>query len=111
MRSDHLLLPMHRRRKAAPVYGSYSDPVRGLTTIHAAVASRSTLGREGQIVTRVEEPDNSPFLESKCYGERRLARDEVLSKEGGLEWALERRDDFGRHHQPSSTLLLRDVGA
>lgn len=90
------------------IFGSgpwFSDDSRGCwLTLHAWVA-------EGQIVARVEEPDNSPFPESECYGERRLTRHEVFSRQGGLDWAIERRNDFVRHHQPSSVFLLGGVGA
>ena len=83
----------------------FNDDPRGCwLTLHTSVA-------EGQIIAKVEEPDDSPFLEGECYGERRLTRDEVLSKPGGVEWAIMRRDDFIRHHQPSFAFLLRDVAA
>lgn len=66
---------------------------------------------EDKVIAKVEEPDNSPFSESDCYGERCLTRNEVLSKQGGLEWAIERRDDFVRHHQPSKAFLRGVIGA
>jgi len=83
----------------------FSDHPRACwLTLHTWIA-------EDKVIAKVEEPDNSPFSESDCYGERCLTRNEVLSKQGGLEWAIERRDDFVRHHQPSKAFLRGVIGA
>ena len=83
----------------------FSDDSRGCwLTLHTWVA-------EDNVIAKVEEPGNSPFSESDCHGERRLTRNEVLAKHEALEWAIARRDDFVRHHQPSSAFLLGGVGA
>jgi len=62
---------------------------------------------ESEIIARVEDPDHSPFTDQHVYGEQRLTRDQVLSKQGGLEWAVERREDFIRGHPPSAAFLLQ----
>jgi len=83
----------------------FVDDSRGCwLTLHTWIA-------EDSVTAKVEEPDNSPFSESGCFGERCLTRNEVLSKQGGLEWAIERRDDFVRHHQPSKAFLLGGIDA
>ena len=60
---------------------------------------------ETDVVTRIEDPSESPFWPSHPESERYLTRDEVLSQEGGKEWAIERRLDFERHHDETSAFL------
>lgn len=57
------------------------------------------------VVTRIEDPDESPFWKWPRDDARYLTRAEVLSQEGGKEWAINRRLDFEKHHQPTEAFL------
>ncbi len=63
------------------------------------------------VVTRIEDPDKSPFWRWEKRTDRYLTREEVLSQEGGKDWAIDRRLDFEAHHQPTVHFLLRPSGA
>jgi hypothetical protein len=54
------------------------------TTLHMWV-------RDKEVVTRIEEPQDSPFWVNRDESSRYLTRDEVLSRQGGRDWAIDRR--------------------
>lgn len=56
-------------------------------------------------ITRIEDPEESPFWPSHDEGERYLTRLEVMSQDGGKEWAINRRLDFEDHHEPTAAFL------
>lgn len=83
----------------------FQDDSRGCwVTLHSWVSSEN-------VIAKVEEPEQSPFTEQHAFEERRLSREEVLSQNGGLEWAIERREDLLRLHPESSRFLLGKHGA
>jgi hypothetical protein len=78
----------------------FQDDTRGCwVTLHSWVASDS-------VIAKVEEPECSPFTAQHAFEERRLSREEVLSQNGGLQWAIERREELLRLHPESSRFLL-----
>jgi hypothetical protein len=60
---------------------------------------------ETDVVTRIEDPSESPFWASHQESERYLTREEVLSREGGKEWVIGRRLDFVSHHNMTNAFL------
>ena len=66
---------------------------------------------DGNVIARIEEPQESPFSDADVFGERRLSRAEVLAQEGALNWAIERRDDLVQLHEPTRNFLNRAVAA
>lgn len=61
---------------------------------------------DGNLVTRVEEPGDSPFRPEDVFDERLLTRAEVMSHDGGLQWAMERGEQFAVEHRPTSDFFL-----
>jgi hypothetical protein len=83
----------------------FKDDLRGCwLNLHTWIA-------EGKVIGRIEEPEESPFLEGDVFGERRLTRAEVLAQEGALDWAIARRDELVQLHEPTRNFLNRAVGA
>lgn len=60
---------------------------------------------DDDLILRVEDVENSPFDQGDIFGEKFLRRDEVLGKDGVLEWAVKRRDDILEVHVPSNEFL------
>lgn len=60
---------------------------------------------EDNVVTRIEDPEESPFWRWERRQDRYLTREEVLSHEGGKEWAIDRRLDFEEHHVATADFL------
>jgi hypothetical protein len=80
----------------------FEDDARGCwLTLHSWVTSES-------VTAKIEDPEYSPFLAEHVFDERRLSRQEVLSKAGALEWAIERREELLRLHPESWQFLLGD---
>jgi len=50
------------------------------------------------LVTRIEDPEESPLWPSRDRAYRYLLREEVLAQDGAKEWAIGRRLDFEKHH-------------
>lgn len=63
---------------------------------------------DGKLVLRVADSSESPFRSQHIFDEHFLTRDDVLGKEGGLEWAIARRDDLLRLHKQSFDFLYLD---
>jgi hypothetical protein len=66
--------------------------------------------KEDNLVTRVENPEDSPFPKLFEFSERLLTREEVLSQEGGKEWAFEVHDSLQTEHGDISTFILGLAG-
>ena len=62
---------------------------------------------ENEVITRIEDPEKSPFWPSRSETVRYLSRDEVLRRSGAKEWAIERRLDFEREHLATAEFLER----
>lgn len=61
---------------------------------------------DGSVIAQVKDVQDSPFTQEHAYQERFLLRSEVLSKDGALDWAIERREDLIRAHAPTRSFLL-----
>lgn len=61
--------------------------------------------KEAEVITRIEDPNESPFWPSHSDEERYLTREEVLSQDGGKEWAINRRLDFEKHHEETAAFI------
>lgn len=59
------------------------------------------------LVTRIEDPEESPFWASRNRVYRYLSREEVLAQNEAKEWAIGRRLDFENHHSPTGQFLRR----
>ena len=59
------------------------------------------------LVTRIEDPEESPLWPSLNQSYRYLLREEVLAQDGAKEWAIGRRLDFENHHAPTGEFLRR----
>lgn len=78
----------------------FNDDPRGCwITLHSWVSPEGVVGK-------IEEPEASPFTDEHVFRERRLTRSEVLSQNGALEWAIDRRDELLSHHPPSYKFFL-----
>ena len=66
---------------------------------------------EENVITRIEDPQKSPFWHWQDSSDRYLTRDEVLSQEGGKDWAINRRLDFENHHPATAQFLRGDERA
>ena len=60
---------------------------------------------DDNVVTRIEDPEESPLWPSRNREFRYLSREEVLAKDGAKEWAIGRRLDFENHHSPTEQFL------
>jgi hypothetical protein len=60
---------------------------------------------EETVTTRIEDPQKSPFWPSRDELCRYLTRDEVMEREGGKDWAIQRRLDFENHHPATQEFL------
>ena len=60
---------------------------------------------DGNVVTRIEDPEESPLWPSRNQAYRYLSREEVLAQDGAKEWAIGRRLDFENHHSPTEQFL------
>jgi hypothetical protein len=60
---------------------------------------------DGNVVTRIEDPEESPLWPSRNQAYRYLSREEVLAQNGAKEWAIGRRLDFENHHSPTGQFL------
>ena len=58
------------------------------------------------IIARVRDSADSPFLTSHIYDERFLTRSEVLEMNGALQWAIDRREDLIGLHKPTRWFVL-----
>jgi hypothetical protein len=63
------------------------------------------LDDDGNVVTRIEDPEQSPLWPSRNQAHRYLSREEVLAQNGAKEWAIGRRLDFENHHSPTGQFL------
>lgn len=63
------------------------------------------------VVTRISDPEDSPFWRWRRDADRYLTRDEVLAQAGGKEWAIDRRLDFEEHHRATGDFLHRRLSA
>lgn len=63
-----------------------------------------------EVKTSISDPAKSPFWPEHSDKERYLSREEVLSREGGKEWAIARRLDFEEHHKPTERFLNEPQG-
>lgn len=64
---------------------------------------------EENVITRIEDPSKSPFLHWEDRADRYLTREEVLSQEGGKDWAIDRRLDLENHHAATAEFLRKDL--
>ena len=76
----------------------FDDDRPCLITLHVYVD-------DSNILTSIQDPQESPFWPPPDAGPRLLTRAEVLSREGGKEWAVARRLDLERHHPPTAQFL------
>ena len=58
------------------------------------------------LITRVEDPENSPFPNTYENDERLLTRQEVLAQAGGKEWAFATHDILTAEHDAISSFIL-----
>ena len=74
------------------------------TTLHTWVHKEN-------LITRVEDPENSPFSNTHEINERLLTRQEVLDQAGGKEWASAIHDILTSEHDPISSFILELTSA
>jgi hypothetical protein len=60
---------------------------------------------DDNVVTRIEDPEESPFWPSRNQEYRYLSREEVLALDGAKDWAIGRRLHFVNHHSATSQFL------
>jgi hypothetical protein len=53
---------------------------------------------DGELISRIEDPEDSPFSDADAFDERRLRRDEVFAQTGGPEWVFKCHDLIVEHH-------------
>jgi hypothetical protein len=63
------------------------------------------LDDQENVITRIEDPEESPLWPSRNQAYRYLTREEVLAHTGAKEWAIGRRLDFEDHHLPTKQFL------
>ena len=63
------------------------------------------LDDQENVITRIEDPEESPLWSSRNLEYRYLTREEVLAQNGAKEWAIGRRLDFEYHHLPTKQFL------
>jgi hypothetical protein len=61
---------------------------------------------EENVIARVRDSSDSPFLTCDIYAERFLRRSEILNRNGALQWAIDRREDLVGLHKPTRQFLL-----
>ena len=57
-------------------------------------------------IARVCNCSDSPFSSQDIFDERFLTREEVLSRKGAMQWAIDRRDDLVTLHKPTREFIL-----
>jgi hypothetical protein len=67
--------------------------------------------KDDNLITQVENPEDSPFPKLFEFRERLLTREEVFSQAGGKEWAFEVHDSLQTEHDEISTFILGLAGA
>lgn len=68
-----------------------SEPRGSWITVHSWVTN-------GELIARIQDPEDSPFVDADAFDERRLRRDEVFGQVGGAEWVFKCHDLIVAHH-------------
>lgn len=61
------------------------------------IAVRSWVA-DNELISRIQDPEDSPFSDADAFDERRLRRDEVSNQTGGPEWVFKCHDLIVEHH-------------
>jgi len=87
------------------MYGSCLVLVRGFMKTTATAESRCIYTDDDNIVTRIENPEKSPYWKWPKDDARYLTREEVLSQEEAKQWVIDRRLDFVENHHSTANFL------